>query len=240
MQIEGKHVVVAGGSGNLGSAIVTDLLRRGARVTVLDRQPPRAPAEGAAFAQADAADESAVAAAFASCGPVHVLINCTGLIHSEPVINLLDPARRRHGIDSWNAVIRANLTAAFVLGSVAAEHMAATRTKGVIVNFSSIAASGNPGQTAYAAAKAGVEALTKVWARELGPLGVRVVAIAPGFVDTESTHAALNERALDDLKHRTPLRRLGSTAEIAGAVAFALENDFLTGRTIAIDGGLSI
>jgi len=108
----------------------------------------------------------------------------------------------------------------------------------VIVNFSSIAASGNPGQSAYAAAKAGIEAMTTVWARELGPLGIRAVAIAPGFVATPSTDAAMNPDALADLKRRTPLLRLARPAEITSAVLFAIENDFLTGTTIAVDGGL--
>lgn len=80
--------------------------------------------------------------------------------------------------------------------------------------------------------------MSKVWARELGPLGIRSVAIAPGFVATESTRAALPDTALADLKRRTPLLRLGKPAEVASAVAFAIENDFLTGTTLAIDGGL--
>jgi 3-oxoacyl-[acyl-carrier protein] reductase len=160
------------------------------------------------------------------------------LIHSEPLLNLMDTATKRHRIQTWEATIRSNLTATFVTTSVIAEHMALSRTKGVIVNFSSIAASGNPGQTAYAAAKAGVEAMTGVWARELGPLGIRAVAIAPGFVLTESTKAAMSDDALAELKRRTPILRLGKPAEIASAVLFAIENDFVTGTTIAVDGGL--
>ena len=118
--------------------------------------------------------------------------------------------------------------------------MAANRIKGVIVNLSSVSAAGNPGQTAYSAAKAGVEAMTAVWARELGPLGIRVVAIAPGFVDTHSTHAALSEEALKEWKRRTPLGRLGTAQEIASTVLFVLENDFISGCTIRVDGGLVI
>jgi 3-oxoacyl-[acyl-carrier protein] reductase len=148
------------------------------------------------------------------------------------------PDRRRHRIETWESTIRSNLTATFVLTSHVAEHMAANRTKGVIVNISSISASGNPGQTAYSAAKAGVEAMTSVWARELGPLGIRSVAIAPGFVATPSTDAAMSADALAELRRRTPLLRLGKPEEIAAAVAFAIDNDFLTGTTIAVDGGL--
>jgi len=243
MDVADKTVIVAGGNGSLGSVIAADLIRRGARVASIDLHPPVA-GGSTFFAQADVADEEAVTAALDAIaetfGTVHALVNCAGSIHSEPLVNLMAAGRRRHQRSTWDSVLRGNLTTTFVLGAAVAERMAASRTKGVIVNFSSIAAAGNAGQSAYAAAKAGVEALTAVWARELGPLGIRVVAIAPGFVDTPSTRAALAESTLEDLKRRTPLRRLASAQHIADAVAFAIENDFVSGRTLAVDGGLSI
>jgi 3-oxoacyl-[acyl-carrier protein] reductase len=82
--------------------------------------------------------------------------------------------------------------------------------------------------------------MTNVWARELGPLGIRAVAIAPGFVDTASTQASMPDAALADMKRRTPLMRLGRPEEIASAVLFALENDYVTGTTIAVNGGLAL
>lgn len=244
MDIAGKNVVVAGAAGNLGSAVASDLRQRGASVVALDRRPPEGRADDAtAFVSADAANVTSLSAAanaiFERYGKIHALVNCTGLIHSEPLVNLANPQRRRHATESWDTVIRENLTAAFLLGAVFAERMAASRTKGAIVQFSSVAAAGNPGQTAYAAAKAGIEAMTVVWARELGPLGIRVVSIAPGFVDTPSTRGAVAEATLEDVKRRTPLRRLAAPREIASAVLFALENDFLTGRTLHVDGGLT-
>jgi len=242
MDPRGKTIVVAGGAGSLGSILVSSLVERGARVVVLDMKAPDGLAPDVLALQVDIADDDAVAAALetiaAERGAISALVNCAGLIHSEPLVSLTDPSQRRHRIATWEATIRANLTATFVLGARVAERMASTRTKGVIVNFSSISAHGNPGQTAYAAAKAGIEAMTTVWARELGPLGIRAVAIAPGFVATESTNVAMSETALADLKRRTPLLRLAKPAEIASAVAFAIENDFITGTTIAIDGGL--
>jgi 3-oxoacyl-[acyl-carrier protein] reductase len=235
MDVSGKTVLVAGGAGSLGSEIAESLRARGANVVVIDAREP-------SDVQLDATDDAAVGAAIAQIakqhGKISVLVNCMGLIHSEPLVSLTNPTERRHRMSTWNATIASNLTATFVLGSHAAEHMATTRSKGVIVNFSSIAASGNPGQSAYAAAKAGVEAMTVVWARELGPLGIRAVAIAPGFVATPSTDAAMNEQALSDLKRRTPLMRLAKPAEISAAVEFAIANDFLTGTTISVDGGL--
>jgi 3-oxoacyl-[acyl-carrier protein] reductase len=244
MDIAGAAVIVAGGAGNLGSAIVAELLRRGARVGVIDAAEPPAFEGDVAFVRGDVADDAEAAAALQSLagriGGVSALVNCTGLIHSEPLVNILDPQQRRHRLSTWDAVIRGNLTATFLLSAYVAEHMVASKTKGVIVNFSSIAAGGNAGQTAYAAAKAGVEAMTNVWARELGPMGIRVVAIAPGFVDTPSTRSAMKENALNDLRRRTPLRRLATADEIARAVVCAIENDFMTGNVLAVDGGLTL
>jgi 3-oxoacyl-[acyl-carrier protein] reductase len=247
MEIAGKAVVVAGGAGHLGRAVVDALRERGARIAVIDRDPAgadRLAGSGVSYHAADAAledeTEAALAAAGAHLDGLDALVNCAGLIYSEPLINLLRPERRRHGLDSWNTVLRANLTTAFVLGSLAAERMAVARTKGVIVNLSSVAAAGNAGQSAYSAAKAGLEALTVAWGKELGLLGIRVVAVAPGFVDTPSTHATLGSGLIKDWVRKTPLRRLGSTASVTGAVLFALENDFITGCTIRVDGGVGV
>jgi 3-oxoacyl-[acyl-carrier protein] reductase len=247
MDLAGKGVIVAGGAGSIGRAVVAALLSRGANVVVLDANvddPVAVSANGATHILTDAADEASVEAAIRSAnaqiGKIFVLVNCAGAIHSEALVNLSSSTGRRHRADSWDRVLRSNLTATFLVSAHVAEHMASTRTKGVIINFSSIAAAGNAGQSAYSAAKAGVEALTAVWAKELGPLGIRVVALAPGFVDTPSTHAALSESAITEWTRRTALRRLAKPEEIAGAVLFAIDNDFLTGRTIAIDGGLTI
>jgi len=247
IELAGKGVVVAGGAGSIGRSVIGMLRERGARLAVIDKDPDgahRVDDAEIAYLQADAADDGAVAGAVggavARLGKIHALVNCTGVIHSEPLVSLMNPARRRHAVESWDAVIRSNLTATFMLAAHVAEHMATNRIKGVIVNFSSVAAAGNPGQTAYAAAKAGIEAMTAVWARELGPLGIRVVAIAPGFVDTPSTHAALSDALIKEWGQRTPLRRLATADEIAHGVVFAIENSFVTGRTIHIDGGLSV
>jgi 3-oxoacyl-[acyl-carrier protein] reductase len=247
MDLAGKGAIVAGGAGSIGRVVVGELHRRGANVAVLDSDADGASTfsgKGVTYIQTDAADETSVEAAVRSAtervGQILVLVNCTGTIHSEALINLLSLTRRRHRADSWDRVLRSNLTATFLVSAHVAEHMATARTKGVIVNFSSIAAAGNPGQTAYAAAKAGIEALTVVWAKELGPLGIRVVTVAPGFVDTPSTRAALPEATIKEWEKRTALRRLAKPEEIASAVLFAIDNDFLTGRTIAVDGGLTI
>jgi 3-oxoacyl-[acyl-carrier protein] reductase len=114
------------------------------------------------------------------------------------------------------------------------------RKKGVIVSISSISANGNPGQSAYSAAKAGVNALTSTWAKELGPLGLRFAAIAPGFLDTPSTRAALSEAIIARLQQQVPLRKLGDVEHIFLALRHIIENDYLTGTVLEVDGGLVI
>lgn len=243
MDPSGKLVIVSGGLGSIGSSIVTSLANMGARVAVLDIHETASPPSAAqSIYRVDLADADAVSTALEQVvrdlGEPSVLINCAGLIHSEPIVNITNPTRRHHSLEAWEAVLRSNLTSTFVLSGHVIERMVLKRIRGLVINFSSISARGNPGQSAYAAAKAGVEALTKVWARELGPFGIRSVAIAPGFIATPSTEAALTKETIADLKRRTPLMRLGTSEEIFSAVRFAIENDYLTGTTIAVNGGL--
>jgi 3-oxoacyl-[acyl-carrier protein] reductase len=110
---------------------------------------------------------------------------------------------------------------------------------GVIVNISSISRAGNAGQSNYTAAKAGVAAMTVVWAKELARYGIRVGAIAPGFTRT-SILDAMRPEMLEKLVAPVPLQRLGKVAEIAHAARFIFENDYYTGRTLELDGGLRL
>jgi len=242
----GKLVIVSGGLGSIGSSLADSLAEIGARIAVLDihEATSASPTPPHPIYHVDLADEHSVASVLEDLvrdlGEPAILVNCAGLIHSEPLVNITNPNQRHHSRETWDAVLRSNLTATFNLSSQVAERMVMKRIRGLVINFSSISAQGNPGQSAYAAAKAGVEALTKVWARELGPFGIRSVAIAPGFIATSSTEAALTKEAIADLKRRTPLMRLGTTEEIFSAVRFAIENDYLTGTTIAINGGLAL
>jgi len=111
--------------------------------------------------------------------------------------------------------------------------------EGVIVNISSISRAGNMGQSNYAAAKAAVASLTTTWAKELARHGIRVGAVAPGFIETDMT-ASMREDMLDKLTAGVPLKRLGQPEHIAGSVAFIFDNDYFTGRVIECDGGLRL
>lgn len=173
-------------------------------------------------------------------GVIDGLINNAGIIHSEPLVNLLSKESPLHSLSNWKKVIDINLTAVFVLTSRVAMEMIKKRTKGAIINISSISAYGNAGQSAYAASKAGVIGLTKTWAKELGMWGIRSNAVAPGFFDTHSTHAALRENTIKHIKKETPLKKLGEPSELFHTIQYMLENDFLNGEVIDLTGGLTL
>ena len=249
MNLQDKVVIVTGAAGSLGRVIADELEARGCRVIAWDRDAQALAELAAQHPQrgcmaCDLTDEAEVERALGDTvkryGRIDALVNNAGLIDSRLLFNVMGGAQRRHALTDWRRVIDANLTSTFVATSHVVEHMAMTRSKGVIVNISSIAAQGNAGQSAYAAAKAGVESLTVTWAKELGALGIRVVAVAPGFVDTPSTRAALSEAVITDLSRRTPLRRLVAPASVAQAVAFALTNDDLSGVVLPVDAGLRL
>jgi 3-oxoacyl-[acyl-carrier protein] reductase len=238
---------VTGGASGLGRAIVARLAGAGAHVAVLDRDgdglAKLADEMDVALTRTvdltdSAATDAAVAEVFEALGPVRILINNAGIIRNAPLVDVMRLATREERLDTWHEVIAVNLTSVFAISMSVADRMVAQRTPGVIVNIGSISAGGNPGQSAYSAAKAGVHALTATWARELGPLGVRVMAVAPGFADTPSTHSALSEARLADLNDRVPLRRLADANEIALAVEQVIRNDYMSGAVIPVDGGL--
>jgi 3-oxoacyl-[acyl-carrier protein] reductase len=240
-------VVVSGAGGALGRLIVERYAAQGRHILALDRDAS-ALAEldkiaGVVAQAVDLADPNAVQAAFDAAiprgEPIALLVNAVGLIWNEPVLALKGARFAMHAIDSFERVIRANLTAAFVTATQVAARMVRTGG-GAIVNFSSISAAGNIGQAAYSAAKAGVEGMTRAMARELGPLGIRVNAIAPGFIDVATTREALSEAVLTDYARRTPIGRLGTVDELMEAIASLADNGFLNGMVLQLDGGLRL
>ena len=173
-------------------------------------------------------------------GAVDVLINNAGILYSSPLVKITSSGTEQHNVAMWNKVLETDLSSVFYMTVCVVEKMIATRTKGAIVNIGSVSAAGNPGASAYSAAKAGVHALTAAWAKELGPLGIRVVAVAPGFIDTASARAAMSEAALGDTIKRVPLKRLGKPEEIADGVLAVILNDFFNGKVFELDGGLIV
>ena len=169
-----------------------------------------------------------------------VLVNNAGITRDALLIKAQDGAiHSKMSLAQWQAVMDVNLTGVFLCGREGAERMVQVGNGGLIINISSISREGNPGQTNYSAAKAGVAAMTVVWAKELARYGIRSAAIAPGFCATEIL-SAMKPEMVDRVKAAVPLRRLGEPAEIAATAVFIAENDFVTGRVIEVDGGLRL
>lgn len=236
-------VVVSGAAGALGARLAEHFATSGRPVLGLDRvacapSPPSVQSTEVELTSPEAV-QAALSAAIPSSERITLLINAVGMIWNEPVLALKEARFRGHALESFRNVIDANLTAPFVVATQVALRMARTGG-GAIVNFSSISAAGNAGQAAYSAAKAGVEGLTRAMAAELGPLGIRVNAIAPGFFDVASTRAALSDAQLKSLEARTPLRRLGAAKDLIAGVELLANNEFVTGTILEVNGGLRL
>jgi len=246
LELEGAVALVTGGAKGLGLAIAAYLNERGALVVVADldaeavaRLPENI--EGLVLDVTCLDDAKAmVKGIIERHGRIDALVNNAGVIYSEPMVNIMNPVGMMHDYEKFRKSITVNLDSVFIMTSAVVEQMVMHRIKGVIVNISSISACGNEGQTAYSAAKAGVNAMTVTWSKELGRLGIRCNAVAPGFIDTDSTRNALSESIIKHLQSNTPLRRLGKAIEVAKAVAALIDNDFINGAVLNVDGGLNI
>ncbi|WP_299479844.1 SDR family NAD(P)-dependent oxidoreductase [uncultured Roseibium sp.] len=246
MKTEGAVALVTGGARGLGLEIARHLSGEGATVVVADRNAEALTAlspllEGCVM---DVTDPSQVKSQVAKIIDKHkridILVNNAGVITSEPLVNLTNPDGIMHDYGRFRDSLTVNLDSVFIVTSAVVEHMVKLRIRGAIVNISSISACGNEGQTAYSAAKAGVNAMTVTWSKELGRWGIRSNAVAPGFIGTDSTHSAVTETAIKHIRDNTPLRRLGDASEVAAAVRSLIENDFLNGVVLDVNGGLRI
>jgi 3-oxoacyl-[acyl-carrier protein] reductase len=253
MDIRKKTAVVTGAGRGIGRAIALQLASRGADVALFDlntddleqtRALCAAESVQARGYRVNVADEGEVTTAMKRVaddfGRLDGLVNNAGIVRDGLLVKVKDGAVvGRMGMDQWNAVIGVNLSGVFLCAREAAAHMVEFGNGGVIVNISSISRVGNAGQSNYSAAKAGVESMGVVWAKELARYGIRVGSVAPGFTHTEIL-SSMRPEVLDKLTAPVPLKRLGQPEEIAQAVMFIFENDFFTGRCIEVDGGLRL
>ncbi len=253
MDISNKAILITGAARGLGAAMAKNLAEKGARLALVDLREealePVRDACRAAGAQvhtyaADVANEDQVVSLFdraaADFDGLHASIANAGILRDAQLIKVRDgEIVGRMTLDEWQSVIAVNLTGVFLCGREAAAQMVRYGLRGCIVNVSSISRHGNFGQSNYSAAKAGVAALTRVWARELARHGIRVNAIAPGFVRTEMV-ASMKPEILEKMSAGIPLRRLGEPGEIAHTVNYMLENEYLNGSIVEVDGGQRI
>jgi 3-oxoacyl-[acyl-carrier protein] reductase len=195
-----------------------------------------------AFAVCDVSDERAVTGWFESISKAEnrldVLVNNAGITRDGLLIKTKDGEVFRMPVADFEQVIDVNLKGTFLCTREAAAIMA-QHGGGVIVNISSVCRAGNFGLTNYSAAKAGIDAMTVTWSKELARYRIRVAAVAPGYTRTEMV-AAVRPAALERILAQVPLHRLGEVTEISSAVLFIVENDFVTGRILEVDGGLRI
>jgi 3-oxoacyl-[acyl-carrier protein] reductase len=253
LDIRNKTMVVTGGGRGIGRSIALRLASQGANLALLDLNAADLESTVALCAAesvqargygVNVADEAEVCAAMArvaaNFGRLDGLVNNAGVLSDALLVKVKDGAVvGRMSMEQWNAVIAVNLSGVFLCAREAAARMIEFGNGGVIVNISSISRAGNAGQSNYSAAKAGVESMSVVWAKELARYGIRVGAVAPGFTQTDIL-ASMRPDMLDRLTAPVPLKRLGRPEEIAHAVLFIFENDFFTGRCLDVDGGLRL
>ena len=246
LSLEGQVALVTGASRGIGQSVALELARHGATVMGTATTASGAQAYETALSSAglskhgrgmvvDVSSSASVDMLFAKLGETDqmpaILVNNAGIAR--------DTLLARMSEEDWQAVLDTNLSSLFRTTKACCRHFMKARC-GRIINIGSVVGSlGNAGQAGYAAAKAGLIGFTRSMARELGPRGITVNAIAPGFIDTDMTRA-LNEKQRADTLSQIPLRRLGTSAEVAAAVVFLASPAaaYITGETLHVNGGM--
>ncbi len=226
VSLQGKVAIVTGGASGIGAAVAVRFVAEGADVVAADIAPDAAHHLDVASAESCAALVSRVMAAH---GRVDCLVNCAGIGVDIPFLDT--------PVETFDRIIAVNLRGSFLIGQACAKVM---QPGSAIVNFASVSGlRGNAGRAAYGASKAGVITLSQVMAAELAARGIRVNVIAPGPVDTPLV-ARLHDAEMRERWHQSvPMRRYGTTEEIAGTAAFLCGADasYITGHVLAVDGG---
>ena len=242
--MEAKVALVTGASRGIGQAILHELARRGAHVIGTATSESGAAAIGEALTAAGlkgegrmlnvneaASCEALVDDIVKSHGRLDILVNNAGITRDTLLMRMKD--------EDWEAVIQTNLTSVFRLSKAAIKPMMKARSGRIVSIASVVGTMGNPGQTNYAAAKAGMIGFSKSLAKEVGSRGITVNCVAPGFIDTDMTRALPDAQRQALLQH-IPLGRLGAVDDIAQAVAFLASEQaaYVTGTTLHVNGGM--
>lgn len=252
MELKDKVVVVTGAAQGLGRQFALDCAENGMKIALADvnsetlektRKECEEKGVVARGYELNVTEESAVESVYSRVvsdfGTLDATINNAGILQDSLLVKFKDGGIRKFSLSKWQAVIDTNLTGVFLCGREAAAHFVELKKSGVIINITSVARSGNFGQSNYSAAKAGVSAMTVLWAQELAQHGIRVAGIAPGFTATEMV-VSLREDIKEKFTKSVPLRRFAEPSEMSEGALFILRNDYYTGRTLEIDGGVRI
>jgi 3-oxoacyl-[acyl-carrier protein] reductase len=248
MQVKDKVFVITGGARGLGLAMGQLIANKGGKCALVDLDESEVQKAAISCGKnsrgyvCDISNESQVESLFAKIvddyGRLDGLINNAGLLRDGMLIKFKDGVLQdKMSLNQWRSVIDVNLTGTFLCGREAAAAMAQTGNGGVIINISSIAKAGNIGQSNYSATKAGVASLVTSWSRELARFGIRVAGIAPGVISTDMTDS-IKPEGMERLLKMVPAGRLGDRQELAHTALFIIENDYMNGRLIELDGGL--
>ncbi len=253
MDLQGKAIVITGAAQGLGQKMAEILAGQGANLALVDIDHAKLQTTVQLCAKfrvkvkdypADVTDEQAVEGLFRSVykdfGGVDGLINNAGITSDALLVKATDgKVQTKMSLTDFHKVIAVDLRGVFLCAREAAVHMVESARGGVIINISSISRAGNLGQTNYAAAKAGVAAMTVTWAKELARYHIRVAGIAPGFSETRMV-ATIPPKVKDKIVSTIPLRRFAKPEEIGRAAPFILQNDYYDGRILEIDGGMRL
>ncbi len=255
MKLSDLKIIVSGGAQGMGRHFAQRLAEAGAQVAIADVNEVGLAetveagkgAPGKIHARRlDVSNEEDIASFVAwanqAMGGLNGLINNAGILRDGLLVkkDRETGAIKKLSKEQWDAVIGVNLTGATLLTRDVIAQMAESNTRpGVVVNISSIARHGNRGQSNYTAAKAALAANTVTWSKEFAAFGVRVGAVAPGMIETPMTQG-MNQKARDALVAAIPVGRIGLPEDIWLGVKFVLECDYFNGRTIDVDGGLTM
>ncbi|MCH2271414.1 MAG: SDR family NAD(P)-dependent oxidoreductase [SAR324 cluster bacterium] len=252
MELKDKVVIVTGAAQGLGRQFALACAENGMKVALSDMNPEtlektrqECEAKGieARGYELNVTQEAEVEAVYSQVvsdfGTLDATINNAGILRDGLLVKVKEGKIQKFSMSKWQAVIDTNLTGVFLCAREAAVQFLELKKPGVIINITSVARSGNFGQSNYSAAKAGVSAMTVLWAQELAQHGIRVAAIAPGFTATEMV-VSLRVDIKEKFTKSIPLRRFAETSEMSDGALFILKNEYYTGRVLEIDGGARI
>ena len=253
MNLQNQVIVITGAAQGLGKAMAEEFAKQGAHIALLDMQAEAIEAAASEIKKlgvkacgyaVNVTDEKQVEQTFvkiaADFGQINGLINSAGIMRDGMLLKVKEgKVVSKMPLEQFQSVLDVNVTGTFLCSREAAAQMVETKSKGVIVNISSVSRAGNAGQTNYSASKAAVATMTVSWAKELARFGIRTGCIAPGLVETAMA-AQMRPEMREMLIKSIPAQRLAEVEELAHAAKFIFENDYFTGRTLELDGGTRV